>query len=112
MTSKQISMNQRYITIHEVIGCVFMIHECDFSVCFQIQWFNNYSRCLALYFKSIGGHGLDLTADLKPPKSLYVEVSICSFSFPRFNKLDLFEIKSHFPGSQFNGLRKAGIRQR
>ncbi|XP_052124585.1 DNA replication complex GINS protein PSF1-like isoform X1 [Frankliniella occidentalis] len=40
----------------------------------EIQWFNSYSKCLARYMKSIGGQGLNLAQDVKPPKSLYVEV--------------------------------------
>jgi hypothetical protein len=42
---------------------------------FQILWFNKYSKSLANYMKSIGdNHGLNLTQDTKPPKSLYIEV--------------------------------------
>jgi hypothetical protein len=41
----------------------------------QILWFNKYSKSLANYMKSIGDdHGLNLTQDTKPPKSLYIEV--------------------------------------
>lgn len=41
----------------------------------EIQWFNSYSKSLALYMRSIGdGIGINLTEDLKPPKSLYIEV--------------------------------------
>ena len=41
----------------------------------QLQWFNNYNRMLANYMRAIGDSGgLDLTQDMKPPKSLYVEV--------------------------------------
>jgi GINS complex subunit 1 len=41
----------------------------------QILWFNKYSKSLANYMKSIGdNHGLNLTQDTKPPKSLYIEV--------------------------------------
>lgn len=41
----------------------------------ELQWFNAYSKSLAVYMRSIGnGIGLNLTEDLKPPKSLYVEV--------------------------------------
>lgn len=42
----------------------------------QVQWFSEYNKCLATYMRSIGGYsGLDLTQDLKPPKTLYIEVS-------------------------------------
>ncbi|XP_035688590.1 DNA replication complex GINS protein PSF1-like [Branchiostoma floridae] len=43
----------------------------------EIQWFSRYNKSLAAYMRSIGGPsggGLDLTQDLKPPKSLYIEV--------------------------------------
>lgn len=41
----------------------------------QVQWFSKYNMCLANYMRSIGGAGgLDLTQDMKPPKSLYIEV--------------------------------------
>ncbi|XP_029450358.1 DNA replication complex GINS protein PSF1 isoform X3 [Rhinatrema bivittatum] len=38
-------------------------------------WFNQYKKSLATYMRSLGGdEGLDLTQDMKPPKSLYIEV--------------------------------------
>ncbi len=41
----------------------------------QVQWFNKYNKSLAKYMRSVGDHGgLDLTQDIKPPKSLYIEV--------------------------------------
>jgi len=41
----------------------------------QVQWFTDYNKCLATYMRSIGGYGgLDLTQDLRPPKTLYIEV--------------------------------------
>lgn len=44
---------------------------------FKVQWFNKYNKCLANYMRSIGGAGgLDLTQDMKPPKTLYIEVSV------------------------------------
>ena len=40
-----------------------------------MQWFGKYNKMLANYMRSIGDHGgLDLTQDLKPPKTLYIEV--------------------------------------
>jgi len=44
----------------------------------QVQWFTEYNKCLATYMRSIGGcvGGLDLTQDLRPPKTLYIEVSV------------------------------------
>lgn len=44
--------------------------------CPQVEWFNRYKKSLATYMRSVGGEeGLDLTQDIKPPKSLYIEVS-------------------------------------
>jgi len=41
-----------------------------------VQWFTDYNKCLATYMRSIGEYGgLDLTQDLQPPKTLYIEVS-------------------------------------
>lgn len=43
---------------------------------FQLQWFNQYKKSLANFMRSVGGgDGLDITQDMKPPKSLYIEVS-------------------------------------
>ena len=44
----------------------------------EVQWFNSYNRILANYMRSIGETGgVDLTQDIKPPKTLYIEVSLC-----------------------------------
>lgn len=50
--------------------------EVKFNMCEQeVQWFSKYNKMLANYMRSIGGEGgLDLTQDLKPPKTLYIEV--------------------------------------
>jgi len=41
----------------------------------EVQWFNKYNKSLAKYMRSIGDQGgLDLTQDMKPPKTLYIEV--------------------------------------
>ncbi|CAH0392911.1 unnamed protein product [Bemisia tabaci] len=41
----------------------------------EVNWFNNYSKILANYMKSIGqGCGLNLLQNMDPPKSLYLEV--------------------------------------
>ncbi|XP_042645496.1 DNA replication complex GINS protein PSF1 isoform X1 [Tyto alba] len=42
----------------------------------EAEWLNRYKKSLAAYMRSVGGEeGLDLTQDIKPPKSLYIEVS-------------------------------------
>ena len=41
----------------------------------QLQWFSHYKKSLASFMRSLGGgEGLDITQDMKPPKSLYIEV--------------------------------------
>ncbi|XP_073413581.1 DNA replication complex GINS protein PSF1 isoform X1 [Dendrobates tinctorius] len=41
----------------------------------ETDWFNQYKKSLATYMRSLGGEeGLDITQDMKPPKSLYIEV--------------------------------------
>uniref|UniRef100_H2SSX4 DNA replication complex GINS protein PSF1 n=1 Tax=Takifugu rubripes TaxID=31033 RepID=H2SSX4_TAKRU len=41
----------------------------------ELQWFNQYKKSLANFMRSVGGgDGLDITQDMKPPKSLYIEV--------------------------------------
>ncbi|XP_064131747.1 DNA replication complex GINS protein PSF1 isoform X1 [Loxodonta africana] len=40
----------------------------------EMEWFNRYKKSLATYMRSLGGdEGLDITQDMKPPKSLYIE---------------------------------------
>ena len=42
----------------------------------ELKWFTKYSRILATYMRSIGENdGLNLTLNLKPPKTLCIEVS-------------------------------------
>ncbi|XP_031290234.2 DNA replication complex GINS protein PSF1 isoform X3 [Camelus dromedarius] len=42
----------------------------------EMEWFNHYKKSLATYMRSLGGEeGLDITQDMKPPKSLYIESS-------------------------------------
>ncbi|XP_044069885.1 DNA replication complex GINS protein PSF1 isoform X2 [Siniperca chuatsi] len=41
----------------------------------EVQWFSQYKKSLASFMRSLGGgEGLDITQDMKPPKSLYIEV--------------------------------------
>ncbi|MGH0149416.1 UNVERIFIED_CONTAM: hypothetical protein FKN15_015689 [Acipenser sinensis] len=41
----------------------------------ELEWFNQYKKSLATYMRSLGGdEGLDITQDMQPPKSLYIEV--------------------------------------
>ncbi|XP_077351082.1 DNA replication complex GINS protein PSF1 isoform X2 [Festucalex cinctus] len=41
----------------------------------EVQWFARYKKSLASFMRSLGaGGGLDVTQDMKAPKSLYVQV--------------------------------------
>ncbi|XP_036618131.1 DNA replication complex GINS protein PSF1-like [Trichosurus vulpecula] len=41
----------------------------------EIEWCNCYKKSLATYMRCLGGdEGLDITQDMKPPKSLYIQV--------------------------------------
>ncbi|XP_013394594.1 DNA replication complex GINS protein PSF1-like [Lingula anatina] len=54
----------------------------------EVQWFNRYNKCLANYMRSIGEDGgLDLTQDIKPPKTLYIEVR-CTTDHGEFETQD------------------------
>lgn len=57
----------------------------------EYEWFTKYSKSLATYMGTIGENtGLNLTQDMKPPKSLYIEVK-CLTDFGKF-ELDSGEI--------------------
>lgn len=43
----------------------------------EVQWFNNYSKLLATYMMSFP-NGINLATNLKPPKSLFIEVKCLS----------------------------------
>lgn len=53
----------------------------------EIEWFTKYSRNFAKYMTSIGEHGLNLCLDLRPPKSLYIEVK-CLMDYGKFELSD------------------------
>ncbi|XP_075902129.1 DNA replication complex GINS protein PSF1 isoform X2 [Nelusetta ayraudi] len=41
----------------------------------ELTWFSQYKKSLASFMRSVGGaEGLDITQDMKPPKSLYIQV--------------------------------------
>ncbi|XP_067681304.1 DNA replication complex GINS protein PSF1-like [Haliotis asinina] len=63
--------------------------DIKYNLCEQeIQWFGRYNKMLASYMRSIGdAGGLDLTQDLKPPKTLYVEVR-CQVDHGEFETQD------------------------
>ncbi|XP_035895761.1 DNA replication complex GINS protein PSF1-like isoform X2 [Anopheles stephensi] len=80
-------------------------------------WFNKYSRMLAEYMASIhDGYGLNLTNDIKPPKSLYIEVR-CLTDYGKF-ELENGEIillkknsQHYLPKLQCEQLIRQGILQ-
>lgn len=83
----------------------------------ELQWFNNYSRMLANYMMTIGdGTGLNLTNDIKPPKSLFIEVR-CLTDYGKF-ELESGEIvllkknsQHYLPKLQCEALIRQGILQ-
>lgn len=83
----------------------------------ELQWFNEYSRILAQYMMSIGdGQGLNLTNDIKPPKSLFIEVR-CLIDYGKF-ELESGEIvllkknsQHYLPKLQCEALIRQGILQ-
>ncbi|KAL3274529.1 hypothetical protein HHI36_015911 [Cryptolaemus montrouzieri] len=40
----------------------------------ELEWFSKYSNSLAQYMRSVGEEGINLTVNLKPPKSVHIEV--------------------------------------
>lgn len=83
----------------------------------EVIFFNKYSKSLASYMRSIGdGQGIDLTGDLRPPKSLYIEVR-CVEDFGKFELEDgeviyLKKNSQHYlPRSQVETLIRQGILQ-
>ncbi|XP_017863249.1 PREDICTED: DNA replication complex GINS protein PSF1-like isoform X2 [Drosophila arizonae] len=83
----------------------------------EVQFFNNYSKSLAAYMRSVGdGQGIDLTGNLRPPKSLYIEVR-CVENYGKF-ELDDGEVvhlrknsQHYLPRAQVEPLVRQGILQ-
>ena len=81
----------------------------------EIQWFNNYSKLLTKYMMSVGD-GVNLTANIKPPKSLFIEVR-CLTDYGKL-ELDSGEVvllnknsQHYLPRSQCEQLIRQGILQ-
>lgn len=79
----------------------------------EINYFNNYSKSLAAYMMSIGD-GIDLTTDLKPPKSLLVAVRCIE----EYGKLELEDgevinltkhSQHYLPRQQIEALIRQGV---
>lgn len=80
----------------------------------EVGWFNNYNKSLAIYMMSIGGVGIDLTQNMAPPKSLFIEVR-CLTDYGEFETEDgtvilLKKNSQHFlPTSQCEHLIRQGV---
>ena len=77
-----------------------------------MQWFGKYNKALANYMRAIGGEGgLDLTQDIKPPKTLYIEIR-CLMDHGEFETQDgnivLLKKNSQVSHNQFMGFNGAG----
>lgn len=80
----------------------------------EYEWFTRYSRSLAAYMSRIGDDaGLNLTQDMKPPKSIYIQVK-CLVDLGRY-ELDsgVYTIKKDnfllLPRSECEPLIRQGI---
>ncbi|CAG9113897.1 hypothetical protein JYU34_008918 [Plutella xylostella] len=84
----------------------------------EYQWFSKYSTNLATYMRSlgqdIGYSGIDLTENLKPPKSLFIEV-LCVVDYGKLELEDgdvimLKKNSRHFlPTSECQTLIRQGV---
>ncbi|EFA12251.1 DNA replication complex GINS protein PSF1 [Tribolium castaneum] len=80
----------------------------------EIEWFSKYSSNLVQYMRSIGDEGINLAVDLKPPKSLYIEVR-CLTDYGQFELNDgsvllLKENSRHYlPRSECEELIRQGV---
>ena len=81
----------------------------------ELDWFTKYSKLLAFYMSSIGdGTGLNITQDITPPQSLYVEVkSNVDYGKFELDSGDVVIIKKngvyHLPRSQCESLIRQGV---
>ncbi|XP_031785603.1 DNA replication complex GINS protein PSF1 [Nasonia vitripennis] len=80
----------------------------------EIQWFQSYNKILATYMRSIGDDGLNITNDIQPPKSLYIEVR-CVQDYGKFEFDDgqIVNLKPNtyhlLPRAQCEALIRQGI---
>jgi len=80
----------------------------------EMKWFADYNKSLARYMMSVGGVGIDLTQNMVPPKSLYIEVR-CLTDYGEFETEDgtvvlLKKNSQHFlPMSHCEHLIRQGI---
>lgn len=81
----------------------------------ELEWFTKYSKMLALYMSTIGDNiGLNITQDVKPPQSFYIEVK-SNVDYGRFelHSGDIVILKKngvyHLQRSQCEVLVRQGI---
>ncbi|KAK9883613.1 hypothetical protein WA026_001786 [Henosepilachna vigintioctopunctata] len=80
----------------------------------EVEWLTKYSNSLAQYMRSVGEEGINLATNLKPPKSLYIEVR-CLVNYGKFelnNGIVLLLKKNsrHFlPRSECEELIRQGV---
>lgn len=84
----------------------------------EYQWFSKYSTNLATYMRSIGKdigyNGIDLTENLRPPKTLFIEV-LCVMDYGKLELEDgdvvmLKKNSRHFlPTSECQTLIRQGV---
>ncbi|KAK0089495.1 hypothetical protein PV325_007058 [Microctonus aethiopoides] len=81
----------------------------------ESQWYQAYNKSLATYMRSIGDNqGLNLTMDMMPPKSLYIEVR-CLVDYGKFELDDgqVISLKKNthhlLPRAQCEPLIRQGI---
>ncbi|KAJ8874902.1 hypothetical protein PR048_022792, partial [Dryococelus australis] len=93
------------------------VYTSEPCVCRQVQWFSSYSKMLATYMGSLGdSSGLNLTQDMHPPKSLYIEVRCLSdYGRLELDDGDVVVLKKNsqhlLPRSQCELLIRQGILQ-
>lgn len=82
----------------------------------ETTWFSKYSSSLAKYMRSIGDSGVNLAVDLKPPKSIYIDVR-CLMDYGKFELSDgsvllLKKNSQHYlPRSECEELIRQGVFQ-
>lgn len=83
----------------------------------EITFYKSYSKLMNNYMKSIGnGYSLDITSDIRPPKSLYIEVRCLEdFGDLELDDDEVLHLKKHsihyLPRSQAEPLIRRGILQ-
>ncbi|KAB0358069.1 hypothetical protein FD754_002225 [Muntiacus muntjak] len=72
----------------EILGRKLHLSLCLNSLICKVDCFNGYKMSLAIYMRSLAGdQRLDITQDVKPPKSLYIEVQ-CLTDYGEFEVED------------------------